>query len=78
MPIISGKDASVLSYLARYRDVDDARTRRLLAPLRGEALAVGRALAGKKIAHPLWEPQAGYWIRVAGDTVRALDQQYTP
>jgi hypothetical protein len=39
---------------------------------------LARALAGKKIAHPLWEPQAGYWIRVAGDTVRALDQQYTP
>ena len=39
---------------------------------------LARALAGKKTAHPLWEPQAGYWIRVAGDTVRALDQQYTP
>jgi len=37
-----------------------------------------RALAGAKTPHPLWEPQAGYWIRVAGDTVRALDQQYTP
>jgi hypothetical protein len=39
---------------------------------------LARALAGKKTPHPLWEPQAGYWIRVAGDTVRALDQQYTP
>jgi hypothetical protein len=39
---------------------------------------LARALAGKKVPHPLWEPQAGYWVRVAGDTVRALDQQYTP
>ena len=39
---------------------------------------LARALAGKKTPHPLWEPLAGYWIRVAGDTVRAIDQQYTP
>lgn len=39
---------------------------------------LARALAGKKIRQRLFEPQAGYWIRVAGDTVRALDQQYTP
>ena len=39
---------------------------------------LARALAGKKTPHPLWEPQAGYWVRVAGDTVRGLDQQYTP
>lgn len=39
---------------------------------------LARALAGKRTPHPLWEPQAGYWIRIAGDTVRALDQQYTP
>jgi hypothetical protein len=39
---------------------------------------LARALAGKRTPHPLWEPRAGYWIRVAADTVRALDQQYTP
>jgi len=39
---------------------------------------LARALAGRKIRHRLFEPQAGYWVRVAGDTVRALDQQYTP
>ena len=38
---------------------------------------LARAVAGKATPHPLWEPQAGYWIRVAGDTVLALDQQYT-
>ena len=26
----------------------------------------------------LMEPKAGFWIRVAGDTVRSLDQQYQP
>ena len=46
MTIISGKDASVLSYLARHRSIDATRTRRLLAPLKGEALAVGKALSG--------------------------------
>ena len=39
---------------------------------------LARALAGKRTPRPLWEPQAGFWVRVAGDTVRALDQQYTP
>jgi hypothetical protein len=39
---------------------------------------LARALAGRITPHRLWEPQAGYWVRVAGDTVRALDQQYTP
>jgi hypothetical protein len=27
---------------------------------------------------PLFEPSAGFWIRTATDTVRALDQQYQP
>jgi hypothetical protein len=39
---------------------------------------LARALAGKQTPHRLWEPQAGYWVRVAGDTVRGMDQQYTP
>jgi hypothetical protein len=39
---------------------------------------LSRVLAGKKTAHRLFEPQAGFWIRVAGDTVRGMDQQYTP
>ena len=39
---------------------------------------LARALAGKPTPHRLWEPGAGYWIRVAGDTVRGMDQQYTP
>jgi hypothetical protein len=39
---------------------------------------LAQALAGKKTRHRLFEPEAGYWIQVAGDTVRALDQQYTP
>jgi hypothetical protein len=39
---------------------------------------LARALAGKETRHRLFEPQAGYWIRIAGDTVRGMDQQYTP
>ena len=39
---------------------------------------LARALAGKPTPHRLFEPQAGFWIRVAGDTVRGIDQQYTP
>lgn len=27
---------------------------------------------------PLMEPKAGFWVRVATDTVRSLDQQYQP
>jgi hypothetical protein len=27
---------------------------------------------------PLFEPENGFWIRVAGDRALALDQQYTP
>jgi hypothetical protein len=48
MTIMSGKDASVLSYLARHRSIDESRRRRLLAPLTGEALAVGKALVGTR------------------------------
>jgi hypothetical protein len=39
---------------------------------------LARVLSGKTTRHRLFEPQAGFWIRVAGDTVRAMDQQYTP
>jgi hypothetical protein len=39
---------------------------------------LARVVAGKKTRHRLFEPEAGFWIRVAGDTVRAMDQQYQP
>jgi hypothetical protein len=45
-----------------------------LIPVSGLA----RVPAGKKSRHRLFEPEAGFWIRVAGDTVRAMDQQYQP
>jgi hypothetical protein len=36
-------------------------------------------LAGRNPNHRrLFEPKAGFWIRVATDTVRSLDQQYQP
>jgi hypothetical protein len=35
--------------------------------------------AGRNPKHRrLFEPKAGFWIRVATDTVRSLDQQYQP
>lgn len=48
MPIISSKDASALSYLARHRSVDSARATEMSAGLKGEALAVAKALTGKR------------------------------
>jgi hypothetical protein len=38
---------------------------------------LARVLRGAKTPR-LSEPEAGYWVRVAGDTVRSLDQQYQP
>jgi hypothetical protein len=36
-------------------------------------------LAGRNPRHiRLFEPQAGFWIRVATDTVRSMEQQYQP
>jgi hypothetical protein len=50
--------------------------------IRGTRITVAelaQLLAGKNPKHRrLFEPKAGYWIRVATDTVRSLDQQYQP
>jgi hypothetical protein len=50
--------------------------------IRGMAITVAelaQLLAGRNPKHRrLFEPKAGYWIRVATDTVRSLDQQYQP
>ena len=50
--------------------------------IRGTPITVAELaylLAGKNPNHRrLFEPKAGYWIRVALDTVRSLDQQYQP
>jgi hypothetical protein len=35
--------------------------------------------AGQNVRHiRLFEPKAGFWIRVAPDTVRSMEQQYQP
>jgi hypothetical protein len=40
---------------------------------------LGQVVQGRNPRHrTLFEPKNGYWIRVAGDTIRSLDQQYTP
>jgi hypothetical protein len=67
--------------LLTFRVAPRARVKVMSRGPKATSIAVpelARALAGKRTPHPLWEPQAGFWIRIAGDTVRALDQQYTP
>ena len=67
--------------LLTFRVAPRARITVIAPGLKATAIAVpelSRILSGKKTGHRLFEPQAGYWIRVAGDTVRAMDQQYTP
>lgn len=67
--------------LLTFRVAPRARITVIAPGLKATAIAVpelSRILAGKKTGHRLFEPQAGYWIRVGGDTVRAMDQQYTP
>jgi hypothetical protein len=39
---------------------------------------LAKVLAGERTRQRLFEPKAGFWIRVAGDTARAMDQQYQP
>jgi hypothetical protein len=40
---------------------------------------LAQIVKGKNPRHrPLFEPKAGFWIRVSIDTVRSLDQQYQP
>jgi hypothetical protein len=40
---------------------------------------LAQIVKGKNPKHrPLLEPKAGFWMRVATDTVRSLDQQYQP
>jgi hypothetical protein len=50
--------------------------------IRATAITVSelaQIVKGKNPKHrPLFEPRNGFWIRVATDTVRALDQQYSP
>jgi hypothetical protein len=50
--------------------------------IRGTPISVSEyadLLAGRNPNHRrLFEPKAGFWIRVATDTVRSLDQQYQP
>jgi hypothetical protein len=50
--------------------------------IRGTSISVreyAALLAGRNPRHiRLFEPKAGFWIRVATDTVRSLEQQYQP
>jgi hypothetical protein len=50
--------------------------------IRGTPISVreySALLAGRNPRHlRLFEPKAGFWIRVATDTVRSLEQQYQP
>jgi hypothetical protein len=70
--------------LLTYRAPADVRVTVLTyrSQIRGTPITVAELadlLAGENPKHRrLFEPQAGYWIRVATDTVRSLDQQYQP
>jgi hypothetical protein len=44
MPTITPYEATLLSYLARHRDIPPAQRRRLMAKLTGEALKVAKEL----------------------------------
>lgn len=48
MPTISPYEATLLSYLARHRNVPPAQRRRLMAKLKGEALKVAKELESKQ------------------------------
>jgi hypothetical protein len=40
---------------------------------------LAQIVRGRNPQHrPLFEPKNGFWLRVANDTILALDQQYTP
>lgn len=40
---------------------------------------LAQIVSGKNPQHrPLSQPKSGFWIRVAGDSVRSLEQQYQP
>jgi hypothetical protein len=47
MPMISDKDAALLAYLARHKNASLARKRKIRAGLKGNALAVAKALTGQ-------------------------------
>jgi hypothetical protein len=70
--------------LLTYRVPRDARVTVLTYSnqIRGTGITVAELadlLVGKNPKHRrLFEPKAGYWIRVDLDTVRSLDQQYQP
>ena len=67
--------------LLSFRVAPHARITVMAPGLHSTAITVpelSRVLAGKRTGHRLFEPEAGYWIRVGGDTVREMDQQYTP
>jgi hypothetical protein len=50
--------------------------------IKGRVIAVAEYAALRDGRNPrhirLFEPKAGFWIRVATDTVRSMDQQYQP
>lgn len=67
--------------LLTFRVAPRARITVITRGLRATPITVtelSRVLAGRRTQHRLFEPLAGYWVRVAGDTVRGMDQQYTP
>jgi hypothetical protein len=48
MPTISAYEATLLSYLARHRNIPASQRRRLMANLKGESLKVAKELESKR------------------------------
>jgi hypothetical protein len=72
----------LLTYLVPASAHVTVLTRHGAGPIPATAIPVSelaQLVAGKNPKHrQLTEPKAGFWIRVAADTVRSLDQQYQP
>jgi hypothetical protein len=68
--------------LLTYRVAPTARITVLTASIRATRVSVSelaQILRGKNPAgRTLFAPRNGFWVAVTGDTVRSMDQQYTP
>jgi hypothetical protein len=72
----------LVTYLVPPRAHVTVVTNRSGTGLRATAISVAELAAIVKGRNPrhraLFEPKNGFWLRVASDTVRSLDQQYSP
>lgn len=65
MTTIPAKDAAVLAYLARHKNANPARTKRLTSKMTGRALAIAKALTGERATKPASRAAKGLSLWVA-------------